>query len=264
MNRGGSRKGGRAAGRAAAIGWSSAAGIRSLEALSTGRKIERSSWLKGCGRRASTRSRQRLIGAGSRFARCRANKIDEIAPVTPSRRVSVCRTHRLHAALDEVVRKGRRKRLLASCWSCDGVVDPHNLGALIRSAEAAGAHGVIVGKHRAVGLTEAAIKASAGAAFHLPVVQVTNVTRTLDHLKKAGFWIVGASPRAEKSLWDMDMSGPVAMVIGSEGQGMSRLVEETCDFLVSLPMMGAVSSLNASVAGAIFLYETLRQRTRNV
>lgn len=142
----------------------------------------------------------------------------------------------------------------------DGIEDPQNLGALIRTCDAAGAHGVIIGKHRAAGLTEAAVKASAGAAYHVPVAQVTNIANTVERLKDAGYWTVAASPEGDRSLWQVDFTSPTAIVIGSEGRGVSRLVEERCDFRARLPMAGAVSSLNASVAGALFLYEAVRQR----
>src|SRR5690606_35638047 len=226
-----------------------------LEALSTGRKIREIIVAQGVRAASIDEIEQEAHRRRIPLRRLPRPKIDEIAPVTVHQGVLAYVEPIAYAALDDVLARAAQAPpglLLV----LDGIKDPHNLGALIRSADAAGAHGVIVGKNRAVGLTEAAIKASAGAAFHLPVVRVTNVTRTLDHLKKEGFWIVGASMRGEKTLWDMDMIGPVAIVIGSEGRGMSRLVEETCDFLVSLPMMGAVSSLNASVAGALFLYET--------
>lgn len=156
-------------------------------------------------------------------------------------------------------RSGERPGLLLVC---DGVVDPHNLGALIRTADASGCDGVVIGKHRAVGLTQTVLKASAGAAEHVPVARVTNVTRALDELKAAGFWIGGASMESDLPLWEADFRGPTAIVVGGEGAGLSRLVAETCDFLVSIPMVGQVGSLNASVAGAILMYEALRQRTQ--
>lgn len=166
-----------------------------------------------------------------------------------------------YASLDEVLKKappGEGLLVVAA-----GIEDPHNLGALIRSADAAGAHGVIVGKHRAVGLNESAIKASAGAALHLPVVQVINIVDALDRLKEAGYWVYGAVGGGDRTLWEADLRGNVVIVIGSEGRGISRLILERCDFKISIPMLGSVSSLNASVAGALILYEAQRQRVRN-
>ncbi|MBP3656212.1 MAG: 23S rRNA (guanosine(2251)-2'-O)-methyltransferase RlmB [Clostridia bacterium] len=135
----------------------------------------------------------------------------------------------------------------------DGVTDPHNLGAIIRSAECVGAHGVIIPERRAVGLTPSAVKASAGAVEHLPVARETNLTRVIERLKKEGVWVYGAAMNGE-DYRKTDFSGPAALVIGSEGEGISRLVSESCDKLVSLPMRGRISSLNASVAAGVLLY----------
>ncbi|MDO4741341.1 MAG: 23S rRNA (guanosine(2251)-2'-O)-methyltransferase RlmB [Eubacteriales bacterium] len=135
----------------------------------------------------------------------------------------------------------------------DGVTDPHNLGAIIRSAECAGAHGVIIPERRAVGLTPAAVKSSAGAVEYLPVAKETNLTRVIERLKKEGVWIYGAAMNGE-NYRKVDFSGAAAIVIGSEGEGISRLVSDSCDKLVSLPMKGHIDSLNASVAAGILLY----------
>lgn len=143
---------------------------------------------------------------------------------------------------------------------CDGIEDPHNLGAIIRTADAAGAHGVVVPKRRAVGLTETVVKASAGAALHVPVARVTNVARTITLLKEEGYWAIGADMDGETPLWEADFTSPVALVIGGEGKGLSRLTAQLCDVRVSIPMLGNVNSLNASVAAAILLYEVVRQR----
>ncbi len=143
---------------------------------------------------------------------------------------------------------------------CDGLSDPHNLGAVIRTAECAGAHGVIIPKRRSAGLTAVVAKTSAGAVAHLPVARVANLPSLLKELKKQGLWIFGAAADAPVSLYETDLKGPAAIVIGSEGNGMSRLVTETCDVLVHIPMKGKLNSLNASAAAAILLYEALRQR----
>ncbi len=145
---------------------------------------------------------------------------------------------------------------------CDELSDPHNLGAIIRTAEAAGAHGVVVPRHRGVGVTPAVTKASAGAVFHMKIAKVTNMSRTMDLLKDRGLWIYGTDMAAKSSLYETDLSGPTAIVVGSEGDGMTRLVREKCDFLLSIPMFGSVNSLNASVAAAIVLYETVRGRAK--
>lgn len=142
----------------------------------------------------------------------------------------------------------------------DSVQDPHNLGALIRSAACAGAHAVVIPKDRAAGVTAAAEKASAGAAGTIPVAQVTNISQALQALKKAGFWIYGADGSARHTLYQQDLTGPVALVIGGEGEGIRPLVRKGCDEVVSIPLQGGVNSLNASVAGGIFLFEAVRQR----
>jgi 23S rRNA (guanosine2251-2'-O)-methyltransferase len=143
----------------------------------------------------------------------------------------------------------------------DGVQDPHNLGACVRTAEAAGAQAVIVPKDRAVGLTPVARKAAAGAAERVPVVAVTNLVRELERLKTLGYWIVGLAGDAEENLYEVDLGGPLALVLGAEGEGLRRLTRECCDRLVGIPMRGAAESLNVSVAAAVCLYEALRQRS---
>jgi 23S rRNA (guanosine2251-2'-O)-methyltransferase len=142
----------------------------------------------------------------------------------------------------------------------DGVTDPHNLGACLRSADGAGVHAVIAPKDKAVGLTPVAVKVASGAAESVPFVQVTNLARTLDALKARGVWLIGTAGEAPQTLFEMDLSGPVALVLGSEGKGLRRLTRERCDLLARLPMQGRVESLNVSVAAGICLYEALRQR----
>ena len=142
----------------------------------------------------------------------------------------------------------------------DGVQDPHNLGACLRTADAAGVHAVIAPRDRATGLTPVARKVAAGAAEAVPFIQVTNLARTLARLKELGVWIVGAAGRAEMELYQADLKGPLAIVMGSEGAGLRRLTREACDFTVRLPMLGVVESLNVSVATGVVLYEARRQR----
>ena len=143
---------------------------------------------------------------------------------------------------------------------CDEISDPHNLGAIIRTAEAAGAHGIIIPKRRSAGVTAIVEKTSAGASAHMAVARVANITAAINDLKKAGVWVFGTAAEGTTELWKADLVGPAAIVIGSEGDGMSRLVAESCDFTVSIPMRGKVSSLNASVSAAILIYEAVRQR----
>lgn len=144
---------------------------------------------------------------------------------------------------------------------CDEISDPHNLGAIIRSAECAGAHGIVIPKRRSAGLTAVVDKASAGAAEHAMIARVPNIPAAIKELKDKGLWIYGTAADGQNGLWTTDLTGPLALVIGSEGDGMGRLVKESCDFVISLPMKGKVSSLNASAAAAITMYEILRQRS---
>lgn len=143
---------------------------------------------------------------------------------------------------------------------CDEISDPHNLGAVIRSAECVGAHGVIIPKRRSAGLTSIVEKTSAGAVEHVAVARVANLASAIEELKAAGVWVYGTAADGANPLWKTDLTGPACFVIGSEGAGIGRLVREKCDFLVSIPMKGKVSSLNASAAAAVLLYEALRQR----
>lgn len=142
----------------------------------------------------------------------------------------------------------------------DGLEDPHNLGSIMRTADGVGAHGIIIPKHRSVGLTATVAKASAGAIEHIPVTRVTNIARTMEQLKKEGLWLVGTDAKGNDDYRDVDYNMPVALVIGSEGRGISRLVKEKCDFLVNIPLVGKVTSLNASVAAGLLMYEVFRSR----
>jgi len=142
----------------------------------------------------------------------------------------------------------------------DGVEDPHNLGAIIRTALAAGAHGVVIPERRAAGLTDTVARASAGALAHLPVAKVTNLVRTMEELKEAGYWLAGLDEQGDKNYTEVDYTSPVGIVLGSEGQGLHELTRKRCDFVVSLPTIGPVKSLNVSVAAGVVLFEALRQR----
>ncbi|MEG3072551.1 MAG: 23S rRNA (guanosine(2251)-2'-O)-methyltransferase RlmB [Candidatus Syntrophopropionicum ammoniitolerans] len=144
----------------------------------------------------------------------------------------------------------------------DEISDPHNLGAILRTADAAGAHGVVIPRRRSAPLTPTVAKSSAGAIEYVKVARVTNLPQTIDQLKKKGLWIIGAAPDGGELYWESRLDGPLGMVIGVEGKGLGRLVKERCDNLVHLPMLGQVNSLNASVAAAVLAYEVLRQRRK--
>ena len=160
--------------------------------------------------------------------------------------------------LDEILQQNPKPFFLI----LDGIQDPHNLGACLRTADAAGVHAVIVPRDKSVGITSTVSKVACGAAETVPFIQVTNLARTLRHLKDQGVWLFGAAGEAEKSLYQAELSGPIGIVLGAEGQGLRRLTREHCDILLNIPMQGAVSSLNVSVATGIFLFEVLRQRGR--
>lgn len=145
---------------------------------------------------------------------------------------------------------------------CDEISDPHNLGAILRTAECVGAHGVIIPKRRSAGLTSIVDKTSAGAAEHMAVARVPNLPAAIRELTEHGLWVYGTAAEAPASMWDTDLTGPLCLVIGSEGDGMGRLVAESCDFLLSIPMRGKISSLNASAAASVVMYEVLRQRSK--
>jgi len=165
-----------------------------------------------------------------------------------------------YADLDELLDELEARKVVPLLVVLDGVQDPRNLGAIVRSAHALGAHGVVVGKDRAAPVTPAAVKASAGASEHLPVARVVNVARALETLKERGVWTVGAVVREAPEPSAVDLTGPIALVLGAEARGLRPLVERGCDHKVQIPMVGRVASLNVSVAAGILLYEAVRQR----
>ena len=164
-----------------------------------------------------------------------------------------------YSTVEDILEKAREKGEPPFIFLLDNIEDPHNLGAIIRSANLAGAHGVIIPKRRAVGLTATVAKTSAGALNYTPVAKVTNLGKTIDELKEAGIWFVCADMDGDR-MYDLNLKGPIGMVIGNEGEGVSRLIREKCDFTAAIPMKGDIDSLNASVAAGILAYEIVRQR----
>ena len=164
-----------------------------------------------------------------------------------------------YAEVDDILRDAKVKGEDPFIVILDNIEDPHNLGAIIRSAHQAGAHGIIIPKNRAVGLTATVARTSAGALNYIPVAKVTNISQTIESLKKEGIWFVCADMDGE-IMYNLNLKGPIGVVIGSEGDGVSRLVKEKCDFIASIPMKGQIDSLNASVAAGILCYEIVRQR----
>lgn len=167
-----------------------------------------------------------------------------------------------YVEVDDIIQAAQEKGEAPFIIILDEITDPNNLGSILRTADAVGAHGVIIPKRRAVGLTSAVSKASAGAVEYVPVARVTNIAQTIEVLKKQNIWIVGTDMSGEKAFYEQDLKGPVALVVGSEGQGMGKLIQEKCDFVVNIPMKGNISSLNAAVAGAVVMYEIMKQRGR--
>lgn len=166
-----------------------------------------------------------------------------------------------YATVDDILKKVEDKGEPPFVVVLDDIEDPHNLGAIIRTANLAGAHGVIIPKHRAAGLTATAVKASAGAVSYTPVAKVTNISKTIEELKDKGLWFVCAD-MGGTTMYDLDLKGPIGLVVGNEGKGVSRLVKEKCDFIASIPMFGDIDSLNASVATGVLAYEIVRQRMK--
>jgi len=231
------------------------------EALEAHRAIDRIAIAKG---RQDTRVEEivqlaRKQGIPVRFEE-RAN-LDRLANAKDHQGVVALAAARAAATLEDILASANSGRGQAGLIVLlDGVEDPHNLGAIVRTALAAGAHGVVIPERRAAGLTDTVARASAGALAHLPVAKVTNLARAMEELKEAGYWLVGLDERADKSYTDVDYTSPVAIVLGSEGQGLHEFTRKRCDFVVSLPTTGPVQSLNVSVAAGVVLFEALRQR----
>lgn len=230
------------------------------EALRAGTPIDKVFLLKGEVdlplRQLANQARQQ----GAVLAEVDRHKLDAMSRTHAHQGIIAVAAVREYASVEDLLQAARDRGEPPLLVVCDELSDPHNLGAVIRTAECAGAHGLIIPKRRSAGLTAIVGKTSAGAVSYLPVARVANLTSVLKDLKKQGVWIFGTAAGASTDLYSADLKGPAAIVIGSEGDGMSRLVAENCDFLVSIPMKGHISSLNASAAAAILLYEAVRQR----
>ena len=233
------------------------------EALEAGRAFDRIVIARG---RQDTRVEEIVQLARGRNIAVRfedRGQLDRLADAKDHQGIVALAAARATATLEDILSRanagsgGGAKGLIVLL---DGVEDPHNLGATVRTALAAGAHGVVIPERRAAGLTDTVARASAGALAHLPVAKVTNLSRAMEELKQAGYWLIGLDERAEKSYTQADYTSPVGIVLGGEGKGLHDLTRKRCDFLVSLPTRGAVKSLNVSVAAGVVLFEALRQR----
>ena len=231
-----------------------------LEALRAGAAVDKLYLAKGEVDAALRHLASTAREKGAVVVECDRRKLDAMSLTHAHQGVIAVTAVREYADVDDILDVAREKGEPPLIVVCDELSDPHNLGAVIRTAECAGAHGVIIPKRRSAGLTAVVAKTSAGAVSYVPVARVPNLTACLKELKNKGLWVYGATAQGDTELYRADFKGPAAIVIGSEGFGMSRLVEETCDVLVSIPMAGQLNSLNASAAAAILLYEAVRQR----
>ena len=232
-----------------------------IEALRTEASIDKIFIQKGEVDKTLGHIASKARAAGIVVVEADRRKLDGMSRTHAHQGVIALAAVREYVSVDDILADAAAKNESPLIVVCDEISDPHNLGAIIRTAECAGAHGVVIPKRRSAGLTAVVAKTSAGAVSYMPVARVANIPSLLKDLKKQGIWVFGTAAEGTTRLYDADLKGPAAIVIGSEGDGMSRLVAENCDFLVSIPMRGRISSLNASAAAAILLYEAVRQRT---
>ncbi len=230
-----------------------------LEVLKSGRDIEKILVQKGNVEGTIRRIAGMAKEKGIVIQEVARQKLDEMSQTKNHQGVIAIVSEHEYAEVEDILALAAERNEKPFIIILDNITDPHNLGAVIRTAECAGAHGVIIPKRRSVGLTAVVGKTSAGAIEYMPVARVTNISRTIEELKKKGIWVACADMGGD-DCFDASLDGPIALVIGSEGDGVSRLVKEKCDFVVSLPMYGKISSLNASVAASLLMYEVVRQR----
>ena len=231
-----------------------------IEALRSGTAIDKIYLQKGETDKTLGHIASRARAAGTVVVEADRRKLDAMSRTHAHQGVIALASVREYVSVESILNSAREKGEAPLLVVCDEISDPHNLGAIIRTAYCAGAHGVIIPQRRSAGLTSVVAKTSAGAVSYLPVARVPNLPALLKELKGQGVWVFGAAAGGTTDLYHADLKGPAAIVIGSEGDGMSRLVEENCDFLVSIPMKGGLNSLNASAAAAVLLYEAVRQR----
>ena len=230
------------------------------EALRSGRTIDKVFIAAGETDRALQRLAAQAKEAGAVVVPVDRRKLDAMSTTHAHQGVIALAAAREYAALDDLLENAAGKGEAPLLVICDELTDPHNLGAILRSAECVGAHGVIIPKRRSVGLTATVAKASAGAVEYMPVARVTNINAAIADLKEKGVWIFGTAAEGSIPMYQADLTIPAAIVIGNEGSGMSPLVRKNCDVTVHIPMKGNISSLNASCAASVLLYEALRQR----
>ena len=231
-----------------------------IEALRAGRAIDKIYIAKGEVDQTLGHIASKARGQGVVVVETDRRKLDQMSQTRAHQGVVAVCAVKEYCTVQDILAIAAEREEAPFVVVCDEISDPHNLGAIIRSAECVGAHGVVIPKRRSAGLTAVVGKAAAGAVEHMAIARVPNLSAALEELKKAGLWVYGAAAEGSSALWKTDLTGPVALVIGSEGDGMSRLVREHCDVILSIPLKGQISSLNASAAAAVLMYEILRQR----
>ena len=230
------------------------------EALRSGRTVDKVFIAAGEIDRGLQRLAAEAKEAGAVVVPVDRRKLDAMSFTHAHQGVIALAAAHVYYSIDDILEEAASRGEAPLIVICDELSDPHNLGAILRSAECAGAHGVIIPKRRSVGLTATVAKASAGAVEYMKVARVTNISAAIAELKQKGVWVFGTAAEGAIPMYQADLSGPAAIVIGSEGDGMSQLVRKNCDVMVNIPMKGRISSLNASAAASILLYEALRQR----
>ena len=233
-----------------------------IEALRAGRAIDKIFIAKGDVDKTLGHIASKARDKGIVVVEADRRKLDYMSQTKAHQGVVALAAVREYCEIADIIALARERNEAPFVIVCDEISDPHNLGAIIRTAECVGAHGVIIPKRRSAGLTTIVDKASAGAAEHMLISRVPNISAALKELKDEGLWVYGTAADGKNGLWNTDLTGAVALVIGSEGDGMGRLVKEHCDFVISLPMKGCLNSLNASAAAAVTMYEVLRQRSK--
>lgn len=231
-----------------------------IEAMRSGRLIEKIVILAGVKGTAIEKIKQMAKKDRIPFVEVGKMKFRDLVSDTTTQGVVAIVGTKKYVEIEEILQRAEGQQEKPFVLILDEIEDPQNLGALIRTAECAGVHGVVIPKHHAATINQTVAKTSAGASEHMLAAKVTNIATTIDELKEKGIWVVGTDSDAEKLYTELDYKGPIAVVIGNEGKGVRQLVKEKCDFVVKIPLFGKIESLNASVAGALMMYETARQR----
>ena len=231
-----------------------------IEAFRSGREIDRVYILDGCKDGPILTVKRQAAKKNTQIRYVTKERLDQLSETGRHQGVIASVAVYGYAQVEDMLALAEKKGEAPFLILLDNIEDPHNLGAVIRTANLAGAHGVIIPKHRAVGLTAVVARTSAGALNYTPVARVTNLAKTMEELKKKGLWFVCADMDGTR-MYDLNLTGPIGLVIGSEGEGVGRLVKETCDLVAAIPMKGEIDSLNASVAAGVMAYEIVRQRS---